>query len=158
MSCMQVHSHVKQQTFSSSWYFMILWTGLMSRSLSCSLWPNCCLRSCQVTKKGESVLSKKSLRSSSKIDWSIKVYSPQSRSQCTQRQHALILVCSDSKPHTCEDAVPGNLRERVHVTIILNNLWVRGSVKFPLFCCVPVPLKSFLGSFVKSAQDLCLIK
>lgn len=29
-------------TLSRSWYFMILWTGLMSRSFSCSLWPSCC--------------------------------------------------------------------------------------------------------------------
>jgi len=32
-------------TFSSSWYFMILCTGLMSRSFSCSLWPSCCFSS-----------------------------------------------------------------------------------------------------------------
>ena len=34
-------------TLSSSWYFMILWTGLMRRSLICSLWPSCCLTSCR---------------------------------------------------------------------------------------------------------------
>lgn len=37
-------------TFSSSWYFMILWTGLMSRSLSWSLWPSCCFSSCIYTR------------------------------------------------------------------------------------------------------------
>lgn len=41
-----VHELIEQPTFSRSWYFMILWTGLMSRSLSCSLWPSRCLSSC----------------------------------------------------------------------------------------------------------------
>lgn len=36
-------------TFRSSWYFMILCTGLMSRSFSCSLWPSCCFSSCTQT-------------------------------------------------------------------------------------------------------------
>ena len=36
-------------TLSSSWYFMILWTGLMRRSLICSLWPSCCLTSCRAS-------------------------------------------------------------------------------------------------------------
>lgn len=39
-------------------------------------------------------------------------YSPQSRSQCIQRQCALTSVCSDSKPHTCEDVAPGNSGQR----------------------------------------------
>lgn len=34
-------------TFSRSWYFMILCTGLISRSVICNLWPKRCLRSCQ---------------------------------------------------------------------------------------------------------------
>lgn len=54
-----VTSQVEQHTFSKSWYFMILWTGLMSRSLSCSLWPNCCLRSCQETSYRKSVFESK---------------------------------------------------------------------------------------------------
>lgn len=41
------HAMWKLITFSSSWYFMILWTGLIRRSLSCSLWPSCCRRSCR---------------------------------------------------------------------------------------------------------------
>lgn len=32
-------------TFRSSWYFIIRWTGLISKSVICSLWPNRCLRS-----------------------------------------------------------------------------------------------------------------
>lgn len=43
--CDQQHSSAPLFTLSSSWYFMILWTGLMSRSLSCSLWPSCCRNS-----------------------------------------------------------------------------------------------------------------
>lgn len=36
--------------------------------------------------------------------------SPQSMSRCIQRQCARTWVCSDSKPHTCEDAAPGSGR------------------------------------------------
>lgn len=43
--CDQQHSSALHFTLSSSWYFMILWTGLMSRSLSCSLCPSCCRNS-----------------------------------------------------------------------------------------------------------------
>ena len=32
-------------TFSSSWYFVILCTGLISKSVSCSLWPRRCFKS-----------------------------------------------------------------------------------------------------------------
>lgn len=32
-------------TFSRSWYFMIRCTGLISRSVICSLWPNLCFKS-----------------------------------------------------------------------------------------------------------------
>lgn len=32
-------------TFRSNWYFIIRWTGLISRSVICNLWPNRCFRS-----------------------------------------------------------------------------------------------------------------
>lgn len=35
---------------SSNWYFMILCTGFMRRSHSCSRWPNFCLSSCITAK------------------------------------------------------------------------------------------------------------
>lgn len=38
--------HPASPTFSSNWYFMILWTGLISKSVSCSLWPRRCFKSC----------------------------------------------------------------------------------------------------------------
>ena len=43
-------------TLSSSWYFMILWTGLMSRSVICSLCPSRCFRSYRV--KGHRLLER----------------------------------------------------------------------------------------------------
>lgn len=44
--------YCNRPTLSSSWYFMILWTGLMSRSEICSLCPSCCFRSYKVEVRG----------------------------------------------------------------------------------------------------------
>lgn len=47
-------------TFRSSWYFVTLCTGLMSRSVSCSLWPRRCFKSCGFKEeKKDPVLSSK---------------------------------------------------------------------------------------------------
>lgn len=47
--------HPRVLTFSNSWYFIILCTGLINKSVSCSLWPRRCFKSCDF--KGERKVS-----------------------------------------------------------------------------------------------------
>lgn len=42
-------------TFSSSWYFIILCTGLINRSVSCNLCPRRCFKSCGFKRKKASL-------------------------------------------------------------------------------------------------------
>lgn len=89
-------------TFSRSWYFMILWTGLMSRSEICNLCRSCCLRSYNV-KVGCSLMSREDIlkKSSDRND-----LLPQSMCLCTLRRCAQTWACFDSKSHTCWVSVP----------------------------------------------------
>lgn len=92
-------------TFRSNWYFIIRCTGLISRSVICSLWPKRCFRSwknieyyvilCQLYS------GITNLRVFGKQNW------PQSKCRCTLKRCAQTWVCSGSTRCTCAASAPG---------------------------------------------------
>lgn len=123
-------------TFSRSWYFMIRCTGLISRSVICSLWPNLCFKSWWRYKGKMSVVMSLSHFSWLMFKMSGRMQTvtwvlPQNMCRCTLKQCALIWACFGSTQCTCGVFVPvvktkfqRQKSESLSLIIILNKLLV----------------------------------
>lgn len=94
-------------TFSSNWYFIIRWTGLISRSVICSLWPKRCFRSWRNLELRISGIWKLFIwKYRLETVWNRNL--PQNKCRCTLKRCAQTWVCSGSTRYTCAASAPGS--------------------------------------------------